>query len=162
MQRSLVNDCNTGSPRVKRILISALLALSPLMAQAQAPTDALSQCLADSTSGKDRKDLARWVFFAMASHPEIKQFTSPSLAAASEDTHKVMAATFTRLLTDACLTQTQAAFKAGGSKAIEVAFQTLGALAMQELMSNPEVSTNMGKFEKLIDQGKLSKAFSTD
>lgn len=147
---------------MNRIVLFAVLALSPLVTQAQAPTDALSQCLADNTTGKDRKDLARWVFFAMAAHPEIKQYVSPALAAASEDTHKMMATTFTRLLADSCLKQTQAAFKQGGSKAIEVAFQTLGALAMQELMSNPEVSADMSKFEKLIDQSKLSKAFSAE
>lgn len=147
---------------MNRIVLFAVLALSPLVSQAQAPTDALSQCLADNTTGKDRKDLARWVFFAMAAHPEIKQYVSPALAAASEDTHKTMATTFTRLLADSCLKQTQAAFKQGGSKAIEVAFQTLGALAMQELMSNPEVSADMSKFEKLIDQSKLSKAFSPE
>jgi hypothetical protein len=145
--------------RLKRIVIAVVLSLSSLVAQAQAPTDALSQCLADNTSGRDRKDLARWVFFAMASHPEIKQFASPALATASEETHKIMAATFTRLLADSCLTQSQAAFKQGGSKAIEVAFQTLGALAMQELMSNQDVTANMSKFEKLIDQNKLGKVF---
>ncbi len=144
---------------MRRIVISVLLALTTLVAHAQEPTEALSQCLADNTSGKDRKDLARWVFFAMASHPEIKQFTSPALATASDETHKLMAATFTRLLADSCLTQTQAAFKQGGSRAIEAAFHTLGQLAMQELMSNQDVNANMSKFEKFIDQSKLSKAF---
>jgi hypothetical protein len=147
---------------MNRIVISVVLALSASLAQAQEPTDALSQCLADNTSGKDRKDLARWVFFAMASHPEIKQFASPGLAPASEETHKIMAATFTRLLVDSCLTQTQAAFQEGGSRAIEGAFATLGRLAMQELMSNQDVNANMSKFEKFLDQTKLSKAFSTN
>lgn len=96
----------------------------------------------------------------MAAHPEIKQYGSPDLVSASEETHKTMAATFTRLLADSCPAQTQAAFKQGGSKAIEVAFQTLGQLAMQELMSNQDVSASMGKFEKLLDQTKLQKALS--
>jgi hypothetical protein len=147
---------------LNRILISAALALSPLLAQAQVPTEALSRCLADNTSGKDRKDLARWVFFAMASHPEIKQFAAPDMASASEEVHRVIAGTFTRLLADSCLTQTQAAFKQGGSKAIKVAFQTHGQLAMQELMSNQDVNASMSRFEKLIDQAKLSKAFSSN
>ena len=29
-----------------------------------------------NTSGKDRKDLARWIFLAMAAHPEMKQHAS--------------------------------------------------------------------------------------
>jgi hypothetical protein len=135
-----------------------LLALFSSQAIAQNTTQALSQCLAETTTGKDRKDLARWVFFAMAAHPEIKQFTSPSAAAAEGDTNKVMASLFTRLLADSCVRQTQAAYKEGGAKAIEVAFQTLGQLAMQELMANQEVSSSMGRFEKLLDQNKLSKA----
>jgi len=94
----------------------------------------------------------------MAAHPEIKQYASPALGPASEETHKTMAATFTRLLADTCPTQTQAALKQGGSKAIEIAFQTLGQLAMQELMSNQDVNASMGKFEKFLDQTKLQKA----
>ncbi len=141
-----------------RVFIVLLAFLAPL-ASAQNSTQALSQCLAETTNGKDRKDLARWVFFAMASHPEIKQYASPAAAAAEDQTHKTMAELFTRLLAESCLRQTQAAFKEGGAKAIEIAFQTLGQLAMQELMANPAVSESMGKFEKQIDQSKLSKAF---
>ncbi len=140
-------------------LFIVLLLLCAGSVSAQSTTDSLSKCLAETTSGKDRKDLARWVFFAMASHPEIKQFTSPAAAAAQTDTHKVMADLFTRLLADSCLRQTQAAFKEGGAKAIEIAFQTLGQLAMQELMANPDVNASMSQFEKQLDQRKLGKAF---
>lgn len=144
----------------KRFLIALALLPCVALADGQPPTQALSQCLADNTSGKDRKDLARWVFFAMASHPEIRQYASPAAAPASEETHKIMAATFTRLLAESCVVQTRAAYAEGGSRAIEVAFQTLGQLAMQELMTNPDVAASMGKFERLIDQEKLGKAFS--
>ena len=142
---------------LRLVLILSFLVAGP--AAAQNSTQQLSQCLAETTSGKDRKDLARWVFFAMAAHPEIKDFTSPSAASAEEETHKVMADLFTRLLSESCLKQTQAAFKEGGASAIGVAFQTLGQLAMQELMSNPAVNASMSKFEKQLDQSKLSKAF---
>lgn len=141
--------------------VVCLLAL-PGPAAAQSRTEALAQCLAETTNGKDRKDLARWVFFAMAAHPEIRQYTSQAARAAENDTHKVMADLFTRLLADACVSQTQAAFKEGGPKAIEVAFQTLGQLAMQELMANPEVTASMGRFEKLLDQGKMRQAFGNN
>ena len=56
--------------------------------------------------------------------------------------------------------QTQSAVKEGGAKAIESAFQTLGQLAMQELMTNPEVTSSMSRFEKQLDQSKLNKVFS--
>jgi hypothetical protein len=140
----------------------ALLALFCGPVAAQTSTQQLSQCLAETTSGKDRKDLARWVFFAMASHPEIKQFKTPSAAGAEAETNKTMADLFTRLLADSCMRQSQAAFKEGGAKAIEIAFQTLGQLAMQELMTNPDVNASMARFEKSLDQSKLNKVFAAN
>ncbi len=140
-------------------VIVALLAAATNLAHAQAPVNPLAQCLADSTSGKDRKELARWVFLAMAAHPEIQQFASPSAAAAQAAAHKTMAETVTRLLTVSCVGQTRAAFKQGGSNAIQVAFQTLGQLAMQELMSNPNVGATMGAFERHIDQSRFRDVF---
>lgn len=117
-----------------RFVIVALLAAATNLAHAQAPVNPLAQCLADSTSGKDRKELARWVFLAMAE-------------------------TVTRLLTVSCVGETRTAFKQGGSNAIQVAFQTLGQLAMQELMSNPNVGATMGAFERHIDQSRFRDAF---
>jgi hypothetical protein len=140
-----------------RILVAILLFASPLAAQAEAPEDTLSSCLADNTSAKNRRDLARWLFFAMAAHPEIKQYVNAAALEASEEAHKNAAATFTRLVTESRAQQTQAAFKAGGTKALEVPFRTLGQLAMQELMSNREVSASMSAFDKYIDRDKLNQ-----
>ena len=143
-----------------RLLAIAVAATLPLVASAQFPTSALSGCLADNTSGKDRKDLARWVFLAMASHPEIRQFASSEAATGIEESHRATAALFTRLLAENCSKQTQAAFKEGGGAAIQGAFQTLGQLAMQELMTNKDVASNMGAFEKYLDQEKLGRALT--
>jgi hypothetical protein len=59
---------------------------------------------------------------------------------ATEEAHKNAAATFTRLVTESCAQQTQAAFKAGGTKA----------------MSNRDVSA----FDKYIDKDKLNQVLS--
>lgn len=141
--------------------LAAALLLSPLCASAQtpAPQDALSRCFADSTTGKDRKDLARWIFLAMAVHPEIKQYSSPDAAKAAEDTDKLVAAMITRLLSESCLQQTQAAVKQGGPTAVHGAFQLLGQLAMQELMSDGKVASSMSSFQKYVDQNKLNPIF---
>jgi hypothetical protein len=141
-------------------LALALLSLAPLGASAQAASpaiQALSQCLADNTSGKDRKDLARWIFVAMAAHPEIKQFAAPNLAQGADDVNRSTAATFMRLLTESCATQTRNASREGGPMAIQLGFQTLGQLAMQELMSDASVSAGMSAFERHLDQDKLGK-----
>jgi hypothetical protein len=108
------------------------------------PDEALSICLADNTSARERRDMARWVFLAMAAHPEIKQYANTAALEATEEAHKNVAAIFTRLVTEACVHQTRAAVKAGGAKAVEVSFRTLGQLAMQELMSNPAVTEKGG------------------
>ena len=134
--------------------------MAPLAVPAQTPVESLSRCLADSTTGKDRKDLARWVFFAMAAHPEMKPFAAPGIASATDESDRGTASRFTRLLAESCLKETQAAFKQGGPMGIQAAFQTLGQLAMQELMSDAQVSASMGGFQKYLDQEKLSKAFS--
>jgi hypothetical protein len=141
-------------------MLLALLCAGPVAAQNS--TQALSDCLAESTSGRDRKDLARWVFFAIAAHPDISEYLAPSAATAEREAHKTVADLFTRLLAESCARETRTAFKQGGSKAIEGAFQTLGQLAMQELMTNPAVNASMSEFEKQLDQEKLNKALGGD
>lgn len=129
-------------------------------AHAQTPVESLSRCLADSTTGKDRKDLARWVFFAMAAHPEMKPFAAPTVAGATDDADRGTANLFTRLVAESCLKQTQTAFQQGGPVAIQAAFQTLGQLAMQELMSDGQVNASMSAFQKYLDQEKIGRALA--
>lgn len=146
---------------MKHLLCLSLLCalLAPLAAPAQTPADSLSRCLADNTSGRDRKDLARWVFFAMAAHPEMTKHASPDIADTKGGTDMQVAAMFMRLLTDSCAQQARQAYKEGGPRAIQTAFETLGQLAMMELMSNAQVNEAMGGFQKHIDQAKLGQVF---
>jgi hypothetical protein len=139
------------------LLLMMTVALS---AHAQDAGQALTGCLADNTSGKDRKDLARWVFFAMAAHPEIKPYVSSAATAAEASTDRAVADLFTRLLAENCTKQVLAAVQGGDRQAVVLAFQTLGQLAMQELMSNPDVSASTMRFQKQIDDSKLKKALS--
>ena len=64
---------------------------------------------------------------------------------AAEAASKGAGELFTRLLTDACANEAKAALKAGGPMAIQVGFQTLGQLAMQELMTDRDVAASMGR-----------------
>lgn len=123
-------------------------------ASAGPSADALATCLAENTSGKDRKELARWVFVSMATHPEIRALTVAT-DADREQSSKFMGAAFTRLVADACPAQARAAIQNEGAKAMEVAFGALGQLAMQEMMANAEVSAAMGAFERYLDVPKL-------
>lgn len=134
-------------------------ALNVPSALAGPATDALSTCLADNTTGKDRKEMARWVFVGMASHPEIK--TLSNVTQENRDTFdKTMANLVTRLMTENCLAQARSAMEKDGGEAFKVAFGVVGKLAMQELMSNPNVNASFSDFAKYIDQKKLNSAFA--
>jgi hypothetical protein len=138
-------------------VVAAFLAWS-VPAHAQSEADVLSNCLAENTSGKDRKDLATWVFLSMAAHPEIKQFASGTAPTASIDSARTMGALVTRLLTESCADQARAVFKTGGAtSSFQLAFQKLGQLAMQELMTDKSVNESMGLFERYLDQSRFAK-----
>ncbi|MFG6430093.1 hypothetical protein [Roseateles sp. LYH14W] len=139
------------------ILLLSLVAALPLSAQAGPKAEALAACLGDSTTGKDRKDLARWIFIAMASHPENKDLSNVTQPA-RDGADEAAARLFTALLAERCTVQAREAIQAEGQAGMVTAFQTLGALAMQELMSNPEVAAAVGGFERRIDRAKMDAA----
>lgn len=119
--------------------------------------DAIGQCFANSTTGKDRIELARWVFSSMALHPDV----AGSSAITPEKRESINQSTgelFNRLLAENCTKEVKAAMKFEGQMALKSAFESLGKLAMQELMSNPAVGAGFSGFEKYVDMKKLKKA----
>ena len=138
------------------VSIALVLTCAPL-AHAQAPADGLTACLADNTTGRDRKDLATWIFLAMAAHPDIKQYVGSGASAAANESARTMGALVTRLLTDACAAQARLVFKEKQSESFKLAFERLGALAMQELMTDPSVNQTMGAFANYLDQARFAK-----
>lgn len=138
-------------------LLLSLAAVLPLSAHAGPKADALAACLGDNTTGKDRKDLARWIFAAMAVHPEIKDLSvaSPEARDAASES---MARLVTALLAERCVKQTREAAEVEGSAAMLYAFRALGELAMKELMSNPEVAKSLSNYERFLDQAKIKAA----
>ena len=68
---------------------------------ADSPTDVLSGCLVDSLNGKERKAFAKSVFFAMAAHPEISEFSKVKKRHILKS-DKALGAIFTRLLSEDC------------------------------------------------------------
>ena len=145
---------------VRALVVGIVLGLTVTgHSQPQQPTAALQSCLADATSGKDRKDLAKWIFLAMAAHPDMKEHAGASYNAAADESSRRMAAMVVRLLADSCLKETRAVVAAGQvTQSFEVAFAGLGQLAMQELMTDKAVASAMSQFEKYLDQKKLNEA----
>lgn len=124
-----------------------------------ATESALGPCMVDSMTGKERKEMAQWIFFAIAAHPEIKEYSKISEAVKNKaDEH--MANLVTRLLTEDCITQAKTAYKQEGQAAIVGAFELVGKVAMQELMMSKDVSNSIGAYAKYLDQEKLKKISS--
>jgi hypothetical protein len=71
-----------------------------------------------------------------------------------------MANLFTRLLTQNCVKELQASLKHDGSQLLTQSMESLGRVAMQEIMSHPAVISSISGFEKYIDQEKLRAALA--
>ena len=140
--------------RILTAIVTLVLCTLSLNAHAGPSADALGKCLADNTTGKERKDLARWIFLAMSTHPEIKRF-STTTSADLEQSSKTTGALFTKLLTESCVTELRATVQAEGPQSLQAAFSTLGQVAMQELMSDGGVNAAIGAFERHMDLKRI-------
>jgi hypothetical protein len=137
-----------------KIIVLLLAGLAVMPSWASPAGDALSRCIADSTTGRDRKDLARWVFTAMSAHPEIRDISNVA-PGTIDKVSKVTGGLFTKLLTESCPNEVRAAMQSDGPVAIQAAFHILGQLAMQELMTDNNVVASISVLETYIDKNKL-------
>jgi hypothetical protein len=116
--------------------------------------DAIARCLADSTTGKDRKDLARWVFVNMAQHPEVASIATIS-SENRERADQTAGLLYQKLFTVSCKTELAKALKESDMDAVKSGFESLGVLAMQELMANPAVLQAFTNIQKYLDLESL-------
>jgi hypothetical protein len=144
---------------MSRLIIAVAIVAMLVPAHGQPQSSSLETCLADNTSGKDRKDLARWIFLGMSAHPEMKQYVSATASTAAEESSRTIAVLVTRLMTDSCVNEAKAAMKKGGG-AVSLAFQSLGKLAMQELMADKSTSESLSQFGRYIDQKRFQEALA--
>lgn len=144
---------------MKRQMVMALGVMLSVSATAGDYTKALSSCLADSTTGKDRRDLARWIYVAMSQHPEMGRLSTIS-AEAREDAFKTTGSLVTRLLSENCAPQAKEAIKHEGPASFQNAFEVLGRLAMQELMTNGDVNAAIMNIGRYADRRKVEAALS--
>ncbi|WP_440053439.1 hypothetical protein ACSLBF_10950 [Pseudoalteromonas sp. T1lg65] len=135
------------------VLLMGLFSYSS--ATANTPTQQLGSCLVDSLNGKERKNLAKWIYFGMGAHPEIKDFMSASANTINES-DKYVGKLITKILTEDCPKELVAAHQAD-PLAIQKAFELVGQAAMQELMSNQETMQALSNYATYVDQEKLSK-----
>jgi hypothetical protein len=142
---------------MRTIALLATLTMLAVPTYAEPTVDAFSRCLAESTTGKDRKDFARWLFVSMGAHPSMREISRITPEAA-EDASRNAGLLLTKLLADSCPKEAQAAFKAVGAAAMQSAFGVVGQLAMQELMTDKDVAAGMSILEKYLDSQRIQAA----
>ena len=141
------------------MMFGALLMSGPV--SATTASEALGTCLIDFLNGKERKELGKWIFLGMAAHPEISQFTNIT-GDDRDKSDQYIGNLVTRLLTEDCLDEAKNATASGGSVALTSAFELVGRVAMQELMTDRDVSSALSGFEKYLDAGRLAAIQSQD
>lgn len=120
-------------------------------------SDDLSKCLVRSTGDAEKRTLVKWIFAAVALHPEVADISSVTPAQRTEMTRNT-AKIFEKLLADSCRTEVQQAVQYEGPQTIGSSFQVLGQVAARELFSNPNVAANMADLGKYIDQKRIAEA----
>lgn len=134
----------------------ALVIGAPVLANS--PTDVLATCFVDNLSGKERKNLATWIFFAVAAHPEIKSYARVSEKNINESDEYV-GKLVTRLLTVDCPDQLKQA-QSSDPLALRKAFGLVGQVAMQELMTNEDVMKSLTNYAQYADKEKINKVLT--
>jgi hypothetical protein len=137
--------------------LAAALAASAVPAIAGPAADAFGACMSDSTTGRERKELARWMFAGMAAHPEIRALSNVT-PQDQEGLSRFMGGLFTRLVTENCRAEARAVVQGEGSMGLQTAFGILGRMAMAELMTNKEVNAAMSDFERFADRERVQSA----
>jgi len=142
-------------------MVSVALALTALgtgqTAAAGPYADDLSKCLVRSTGEEDKRALVKWIFSAVALHPDVADIAKVT-PTQRDDMTRNTAKLFERLLTESCRTEVRQAVQYEGPQTIGASFQVLGQVAARELFANPAVAAHMAELAKHIDKQKLADA----
>ncbi|HFD33014.1 MAG TPA: hypothetical protein ENJ28_09975 [Gammaproteobacteria bacterium] len=138
-------------------LLFALISITPVFAAD--PTSVFANCLVDNLNGKERKNLAKWIYLAMAAHPEIKSLSSAT-PKDIEKSDEYIGKLITKLLTVDCPNELNTASKTNRS-ALQNGFGLVGKVAMQELMSNQNVNKALTNYIKYTDLEKIKTITNT-
>ncbi len=117
--------------------------------------NAFSTCLVDNLNGKERKNLAKWMFFGIAAHPELKIYSQAGLDDIKRSDQYV-GKLITRLLTVDCPNELKRAYSEN-TRAPEQAFAVVGKMAVQELMVNDAVVKSLTGYARYADMEKINK-----
>jgi hypothetical protein len=140
----------------RKIAAIALGLFLTMSAQAGPYADDMGRCLVRETGQAERTAIMKWLFAAMALHPEVQSMSTID-AAAREAINRDVGTLFQRLLVESCRSESSLAIKNEGALALQSAFSVLGQVAMRELMANPDVNAGLGELEKYVDQKRIEE-----
>jgi len=136
--------------QIATLAISAFLSSS---AHAGPATEALGTCFIQSTSGRDRDTLVKWLFYTMSMNPRIKDIVN-STPIEREKYTKLTASLYERLVFIDCKQETLIAIREDGYDSLSKSFEQLGEMAAVELMADPAVKNESSELNKYVDDKK--------
>lgn len=142
---------------MKKLILSVLVLLGVFSQPAVQATE-LGTCMVDSLNGKERKNLAKWIFFSMAAHPHIGSYSNISEEDLLEN-DKYVGQLVTRLLTKDC-PDILAKMSKSDPLVVQKSFELVGQVAMQELMTDEKVVQTISNYAKYTDIEKIDELIS--
>jgi hypothetical protein len=140
------------------LLTAALLEAGP--AGAGPYSDDLAKCMVRTSTPADRAEFVRFLFSAMAQHPDVSSMANIS-PQQMEATLKGTGELVQRLLLKSCRSEAQQAIRYEGMQSIFYGFQFYGQAMAAELLGNPIVAAKMKDLNKYLDADKF-KAFAAE
>ncbi|QIL21082.1 hypothetical protein [Thermomonas sp. HDW16] len=144
---------------VKAFALFGLLSISNF-AVAGEHSEKLSKCLTSSITPEDQTALVRWIFGAVANHPDVADIANLT-PAKWDEISKNGAFVFEKLIADKCASESRSAIINDGMAGYKSAFETLGSTAVGGLMTDPAVAKAMEDLQKYLSEEKLMKALMT-
>lgn len=139
-------------------LILTLSCATLLLVPVNASADNLGTCFIDSLNGKERKQLVKWMFFSMSTHPELEAYSNIS-ANNLEASEKAFATLITRLLAEDCPEEAKEAQRTD-PQSIKKAVELVVKVPIKDLLANKEVRLAISNSAKYIDQEKIKRVFA--
>jgi hypothetical protein len=99
----------------------------------------------------------RWIFSAMAAHPDIAGLAAID-AGKREELEKAGAEVFERLVAQDCTSQSRSVLVNEGTEGFGEAFKTLGEVAMGGVVEDSQVQTAMARLGERLDTQRILKA----
>ncbi|HEY3851557.1 MAG TPA: hypothetical protein VGL87_11330 [Steroidobacteraceae bacterium] len=150
-------------PRLKGLAFAALLTVGILeagLAGAGPYSDDLAKCMVRTSTPADRAEFVRFLFSAMAQHPDVSSMANIS-PQQMEATLKGTGELIQRLLLESCRSEAQQAIHYEGMQSVFFGFQFYGQAMAAELLGNPIVAGKMKDLNKYLDADRF-KAFAAE